>query len=202
MKMTEEDYNFFDFTDLTEKQIRKYIKKFGDDDDFWNVIAAYQTLSESFIREFANKICWQNVTTCQDISEEFMDEFKDKIDWNALCRWRRLNNTFMDKHADKIDWFRIVSHQRLEEWFIEKHIDKLNFEKVLEYQQVSEDFIKRHKDKWIDKNSCLNNIRAYQNPSPSFIKEITRQQQYLVNKWAKEELEKRKKRLEEDDVPF
>ena len=40
----------------------------------------WQKLSESFIREFKDKVIWKYICDYQELSETFIDEFKDYVD--------------------------------------------------------------------------------------------------------------------------
>ena len=42
-------------------------------------LSGFCTLSEDFIREFQNELCWRNISSHQDISVDFIIEFKHKI---------------------------------------------------------------------------------------------------------------------------
>jgi hypothetical protein len=46
----------------------------------WYYISCDQNLSESFIREFKNKVNWYNISSYQVLSKKFREEFKSKID--------------------------------------------------------------------------------------------------------------------------
>ena len=47
----------------------------------WGYISSRQKLSESFIREFRDKVNWWNISMYQNLSEEFIYEFRDKVNW-------------------------------------------------------------------------------------------------------------------------
>ena len=50
----------------------------------WVDISKYQKLSESFIREFQDKVDWYWTSKSQKLSNEFIEEFKDKLDLNKI----------------------------------------------------------------------------------------------------------------------
>ena len=45
----------------------------------WVDISINQSLSESFIREFQDKVDWYEISTYQKLSNEFIEEFKNKL---------------------------------------------------------------------------------------------------------------------------
>lgn len=50
------------------------------DNLYWNEVAASQTLSEQFMRDFAYKLNWDLVLSRQKLSPEFKQEMKEYID--------------------------------------------------------------------------------------------------------------------------
>ena len=45
----------------------------------WDEISINQKLSESFIKEFQDKIYWYNISEYQKLSENFIKKFKYKL---------------------------------------------------------------------------------------------------------------------------
>lgn len=64
-----------------------------------------EELSIDFIREFRDKINWQNVSCWQHLSEKDIEEFRDKLDWWYVSKKQRLSLSFIDKFKEKLDWF-------------------------------------------------------------------------------------------------
>ena len=50
----------------------------------WVDISADQKLSESFIRDFQDKVCWYWISKCQKLSNEFIKEFKHRLNLNKI----------------------------------------------------------------------------------------------------------------------
>ena len=57
----------------------------------WWYISTYQKLSESFIREFADKIDWYYMSKYQKLSESFIKEFNDGIKWQHISLYQKLS---------------------------------------------------------------------------------------------------------------
>ena len=51
---------------------------------YWYNISTYQKLSESFIRDFQDKVDWYFISKHQKLSNEFIDEFKDRLNLNRI----------------------------------------------------------------------------------------------------------------------
>jgi len=66
-------FNFEEFKLVTNKI--EYINSITDKDRvYWNWISMYQTLSESFIREFQDRVNWYCISQYQTLTEEFIFE--------------------------------------------------------------------------------------------------------------------------------
>ena len=69
--------------ELVEKELNKFLEKYNwknVEEADWYWISIYRYLSESFIREFQNKVHWYLISQYHHLSESFIKEFKDKID--------------------------------------------------------------------------------------------------------------------------
>ncbi len=90
-------------------QIQKHIEweEFYSDKFNWNnfLFYKYQKLSESFIREFKDKIDWFIISRFQKLSENFIKEFQDKIVWN----WFKDNNLLSEEFKEEM--FKKYGHQ-------------------------------------------------------------------------------------------
>ena len=62
---------------MTEQEIRQQIENGTVN---WYNISRNQTLSENFIREFADKVNWYSISKYQILSESFIREFADRLD--------------------------------------------------------------------------------------------------------------------------
>ena len=78
--------------DLTEDQIRKQIEDGSVD---WHRISKYQSLSETLMREYADKLDWYWISIHQKLSESFLREFADKLDWRYIVKHQSLSDSFI-----------------------------------------------------------------------------------------------------------
>jgi len=117
-----------------KKEIEKLIKKekldysvkeFGDKVN-WNNISVNQKLSLNFIREFKDKVIWRVISWKQQLSENFIREFQDKLDWYDISRYQILSFDFILKFKDKINWNYIEKYQKI----TKKDIEKLELDKT------------------------------------------------------------------------
>jgi len=147
---------------IKELKLNCSIKEFQDKVN-WENISACQKLSESFIREFKDKVEWKCISVYQKLSESFIREFKDKINWYNISIYQRLSESFIREFKDKVDWFYISYSQKLSESFIREFQDKVNWYFISIYQKLSENFIKEFEDK-VNKNEykAVNRKISYQ----------------------------------------
>ena len=69
-----------------------------DNYSIWGKISSrYHDLSESFIREFQDKIEWEWVSIYQTLSEDIIREFKDKVYWGYILTEQKLSTEFIDE---------------------------------------------------------------------------------------------------------
>ena len=79
----------------------------------WEIISYYPHLSESFIREFPDRVNWSVIGGYQELSEPFIREFADRLDWSEISRSQKLSEPFIREFADRLDWSRISLYQEL-----------------------------------------------------------------------------------------
>ena len=112
---------------LTEK----HLQQIEDGTVDWKRISRNQTLSEAFIREFADKVHWPSISIYQKLSEDFIREFADKVEWVYICTDQNLSEDFIREFADRVNWWGIShSGAPLSEEFIREFIDKLDWERI------------------------------------------------------------------------
>jgi adenosine deaminase len=92
----------------------------------WSYISQFQTLSETFIERFQDKVNWWWISRYQRLSEQFIEKFQDKVDWIWISRYQQLSESFIQKFQDEVGWWWISGFQQLSETFIEKVLMKLN----------------------------------------------------------------------------
>lgn len=90
----------------------------------WLKISMNIELSEEFMREFKDKICWGNISKFQTLSENFIREFQNKVDWYYISEYQILSEKFIREFEDKVDWFNIFKHQNLSEDFKNEFKDR------------------------------------------------------------------------------
>ena len=92
----------------------------------WYWISVYQQVSESFLREFKDRLSWYGISKYQHLSEDFIREFKDKVDWTYISTYQHLSEDFIREFKGRLNWIRISKHQHLSEDFIKEFKDLLN----------------------------------------------------------------------------
>ena len=135
--------------------------------DDWNRISRYNTLSEEFIEEFADKVNWSTISYAQTLSEDFIRKFQHKMDWYYISAFQKLSEDFIREYQHKVNWYGISMCQKLSEDFMREFQDKVDWKYISEYQKLSEDFISKFQDK-VDWH-C---ISKYQKLSEDFISEL------------------------------
>jgi len=101
-------------------------------------------LSESFIREFQDKLDWSSISVYQKLSESFIREFKDKLNWSNISKYQKLSEEFIKEFQYKVNWTGISRYQILSEEFIEEFSDKLYLAEIRDsWNYVDEEFKKK-----------------------------------------------------------
>ena len=119
-------------------------------------------ISESFIREFIDKIGWYNISIYQKLSEPFIREIHDKIDWKWVNDKKERYATIIEDeylqylanlddlegvNLDEIITDESIRYQKLLESFIREFQEKDYWYYVSKYQKLSASFIREFKDK-------------------------------------------------------
>ena len=130
----------------------------------WREISCYKYLSEVFIREFQNEVCWNYISESQKLSEAFIREFQDKVDWSRISYSQKLSEDFISEFADRVDWYNISFYQKLSEEFIREFKNKVNWHFISSCQTLSGRFIDEFIDYMYYENSFKNTYqeRFYQ----------------------------------------
>ena len=74
-----------------------------DNKENWLHISFSQQLTESFIREFSDRVSWYWICRNQKLSEDFIREFKHKVDWRTISHYQILSQAFMEEFIDQIN---------------------------------------------------------------------------------------------------
>ena len=133
----------------------------------WENISRYQKLSESFIREFQDKVDWYWISIRQKLSEDFIREFQGKVDWDWISEYQRLSEDFIRDFQYEVYWWFISTCQKLSESFIREFQDKVDWYGISKCQNLSEDFIREFQD-----NVNWYRTSTYQKLSENFIREF------------------------------
>ena len=71
---------------MTERYCREIFEKQGINAKTVQLVSSSGSLSEEFMREFADKLDWSVISMHQKLSESFLREIRYKIDWRYYCR--------------------------------------------------------------------------------------------------------------------
>lgn len=156
------------------------IKDYHTDKIVWKILLGRKLyssfkLSEEFMMEFKDIICWEDIFFYQKLSEEFMREVINIIPmqpsyWIKIPLCNNLSENFIKDFKDMLNWKYVFCTQSLSESFIKYIINKIPM--IAEYwkdiskcQKLSENFIEEFKD-----NMDWKQIWMHQSLSERFIK--------------------------------
>ena len=146
----------------------KFIKEYAD--KFWWGDFPYEKLSEDFISELYDIVCWQEVSKRKkNMSREFIEKWAHRLDWFNLCYFNKVDSDLLSKYAYKLNfqWDVLCDRQNLSEEFIREWKDKMNFGKLLERHLLSNDFIREMKKdigkdmRWVTNTTYTDSDRNY-----------------------------------------
>ena len=142
-RITKYDWNWISrYNTLSEEFIEEFADKVN-----WYCISVHQKLSESFIRKHADKVNWSAISSTQTLSEDFIREFQDKVVWYNISAYQKLSESFIREYQHKVVWYCISKYQKLSESFIREFQDEVHWNKISIYQKLSESFIDEFKNK-------------------------------------------------------
>lgn len=111
-------------------------------DRHWNIKKlCRQPLSPKFIREFADKLDWDEISEKQNMTEDFIKEFKDKINWKKLCNYRaktKLSEQFIYKMREYVDWRQVSYYVNFSKQFMYKHLEWLDINQLFLNYRLTE----------------------------------------------------------------
>lgn len=154
--------------DLNEDFI-EWISENVDLTEYKVLLCTYQSLSEDFMRNHLNLLCFETIAIFQYLSDTFIRDYVLNLDLSTILEYQNLGmdlirnitayNSFNwynvlvyqnldeDFIYDNINIFQdIAYHQQLSEKFIETNIDYLSWENISRYQKLSKDFIEKNKE--------------------------------------------------------
>ena len=141
-RITKYDWNWISrYNTLSEEFIEEFADKVN-----WYCISVHQKLSESFIRKHADKVNWSAISSTQTLSEDFIREFQSKVSWNSISVFQKLSEDFIREFQDKVVWYNISAYQKLSESFIREYQHKVVWYCISKYQKLSESFIREFQD--------------------------------------------------------
>lgn len=121
--------------------IKEDLKSHEFDLGFWIRVSESKSLSEEFIEEFEDKICWGYICL-YNLSEKFIEKHIDRLNWGSISFYCKLSESFIRKFNHKMDWQSIAMNQELSEEFIWEFKHKLSFysDYIIQFQKVSDKF--------------------------------------------------------------
>ena len=167
------EHLIFQFSNEVAENCSKEQKYYGwrDERNWWQEIAVFQPLSESFILEVENMKkwnyteqysnfyfynIWYNIFRYQNLSEKFIIENQKKIEderyfWNSISSNVHLTQEFIDKYLDKLNWECVSGNVPFTEQMIEKYEDKIVWKEIWLHQKLSEEFVLKYQNKieWV-----------------------------------------------------
>jgi len=173
--INEKGINNFNYVNAPEEMLRYLFSKgLSADRVNWTAISMYQTLSDDFIREFANDVYWKIISDNALESEDYelIDEIINKKGINSfssIIATEEILRYLLSKglSTDQVDWFDISQYRKQSEDFIREFKDYVNWQSISYYQKLSEDFIRDFED-----NVDWYYISAQQKLSEDFIRDF------------------------------
>jgi hypothetical protein len=116
------------------------ISQYGDISSVFPIFSDYWGLSESFIsrnKDKFGKVQWMGLCTRNVLSEEFIKEHENYVCWKTISAHQKLSEPFIEKFSDKLEWIYIGYYQSLSKEFIVRNFDKFDISGLLESQKIS-----------------------------------------------------------------
>ena len=98
-----------------EKKLREIIRNNKLSNDDWVCISIFQDFSESFIRDFKDKVAWGCISAYQKLSEYFIREFKDSVYWGWISKHQILSEGFMMEFIEDIDIYWLNKNEKIDQ---------------------------------------------------------------------------------------
>jgi len=106
-----------------------YKSELGNDESKYHWIKInYKRISECFIRQFEDKLDWENISFSQKLSEEFIREFKDKVYWEYIFKNMKINK---DKFSEEMLYF--INQEKEDEYNKLSNENKDKIKYILEF---------------------------------------------------------------------
>jgi hypothetical protein len=176
-RQTYEEYRYcVDFKTLLYNKVKipeKVIETFEDLIDF-SMLSAYQTLSETLVRKYHQRIDFLKLICHQKLPNDMLAEYltldMDPSRWYQICKHQKLDTISIEKYYDKINWHALSQNKEaLTLEIILKYSEKLIWQEVtnlgLSEEVISMFLHKMDMFAWsnISYTSCLSSgfIRKY-----------------------------------------
>lgn len=115
---------------LTEREIESLECMFTK--NIWKIISGAQTLSESFIDKYIDKLNLVNIATYQNLSEEFIERHFDKFDFNKIVEYQTLSYDFLIRNIYRYNLYKAehgINSARIYD-IIKKYNQKYDIDKL------------------------------------------------------------------------
>lgn len=97
--------------EISKEQIRTIRDNIDDiDEDLWHNIAVELILPEPIIIEFIDKLNLRLVAKYQKVSESFLREFIN--DWGCVSQYQELSESFLREFKDEVCWDILLIYNR------------------------------------------------------------------------------------------
>ena len=189
---------------LSEQFLRSIALKFNDAQ--WKIISKHQVLSESFIREYAKSLGWNEIIDNQilspsfglsmksyivsseslkryvmnhEVSSELSAELIGKVDWFTISKYANLSEDFIDTYHNELDWRFLVRYQTLTDELIIKYSEKIRWKLASRHQVLSEPVLRKFASKlhWP-------RVSQFQSLSEAFINDFGKRLKWnVMSKW-------------------
>lgn len=151
------NYDNYDWYNISQTTIPKYILDKLVNHLEWNVITKKYIDDELFLRDNKENIIWSvfsNKMTFGDIlSYQFFEDFKDKIIWGKISSWRFMAEDFIIQFENELDWEILSKYQGLTEYLINRFNHKIVWEELTYNRSIEDDLKNRMLSLYVENNN-------------------------------------------------
>ena len=98
---------------------------------WWREISK-KIISEDFMKEFRDKICWLYISIFQKLNEDFMRELKDKVLWQDAYQHQEMSEDFIYEFRDYIGDKWLFTEN---EFHLRNRKNKITKQRMKEYEE-------------------------------------------------------------------
>ena len=88
---------------VTEECLKRHANRIP-----FNVLSSSRILSIGFMKEFKDRLDWEEITTLRinvnRLDDEFISTFSDAVDWKMISESGNLMTEQLEKYKERIDW--------------------------------------------------------------------------------------------------